>query len=108
MKDVERLKKAGCIEAEFLDTTNDNLKNTSSGSCVLLRFDAEKSVYECAVYQHRPTLCRLYPFHFEKKSPNAFALQVMPCRGINQSRGEFINEDFIVAHLLDALNDLGL
>jgi len=105
-KDVEALKKAGFCEAEFLYTSNSGLKSTASGSCVFLRFDREKGVYECAVYQHRPALCRLYPFHFEETSANSYVLKIMPCMGISQRHGEIVDEKFVIAHMLDALHDL--
>jgi len=106
LNDVERLKKVGFCEADFLDTAHSRLKNTASSSCVYLNFDTEKRVYKCAVYHHRPALCRLYPFHLEKASPNSFVLKIMPCRGINRRNGEPVDEKFIIAHLLDALKDL--
>ena len=105
-KDVERLKKGGCRETEFLDAPHGSLKNTASGSCVFLRLDTEKDIYRCEVYSNRPTLCRLYPFHTERTGLNSFVLEVMPCKGISRRSGEPINEKFIHAHLLDALNDM--
>jgi len=99
LKDVERLKKAGRSEAEFLDATHGSLKNTALGSCVFLRLNTEKDVFECEVYHHRPALCRLYPFHFEKISPISFMLKILPCRGITRRYGELVDERFIVAHL---------
>jgi len=106
-KDVERLKKAGYKEVEFLDGAHGSLKNKADGSCALLQIDKERHFYECSVYDSRPALCRLYPFHFEKISPNSFVLKILPCRGINRRYGELVDEGFIVTHLLDALRDLG-
>jgi len=108
LKDVERLKKAGHCEHEFLDATQGGLKNTAFGSCIFLTFDKQKSAYRCIVYRHRPALCRLYPFHFEKTSPNSFVLKVMACSGISYRAGELVNEMFIIAHLYDALKELCL
>jgi len=106
LKDVERLKKAGCCEADFLDIVHSSLKNTASGSCVLLKFDAEKSVYKCEVYHQRPALCRLYPFHLEKTGPNSLVLKIMPCRGTSRRYGELVEEKFFKNKLFDALHDL--
>jgi len=98
--DVECLKRAGYEETEFLDAVNGSLKNRSDGACVFLRLKGERDVYECSVYDARPTLCRLYPFYFQKTSPSLFILKIMPCRGISRDTGEPVNERFIVAHLL--------
>lgn len=106
LKDVESLKKAGRREAEFLDAAESSLRNEASGSCVFLEYDKEKDIYACTVYHHRPTLCRLYPFHLEKTRSNSFVLKIMPCRGISRRYGEPIDEKFIMAGLIDALHDL--
>jgi Fe-S-cluster containining protein len=99
-KDIERLKKADLTTDEFLDTTNKCLKKTGSGSCTLLRLDPQKQFYECTVYSFRPLLCRLYPFHVEKTSPNRFLLKLLPCKGINRSLGAIIDERFLVDNVL--------
>jgi len=106
LKDIERLKKAGCKEVEFLDGIHGRLKNKADGSCVFLQLDKERNFSECSVYDLRPALCRLYPFHFEKISPNSFMLKILPCRGINRRHGELVDEKFILTYLLDALHDL--
>jgi len=106
LKDVERLKKAGYKEVEFLDGAHGNLKNKADGSCVFLQFDKERHFFECSVYDSRPVLCKLYPFHFEKINPSSLILKILPCRGINRRYGELVDERFIITHLLDALHDL--
>jgi len=106
LKDVERLKKAGYKEAEFLDDAHAGLKNKADGSCIFLQLDKKRHFYECSVYDSRPALCRLYPFHFEKISPSSFMLKILPCRGINRHHGELIDKKFIISHLLDAVHDL--
>jgi len=98
-RDVERLKKAGCKEVEFLKGDQLSLRNRADGSCVFLQLNKERDVYECSVYDSRPDLCRLYPFYFKKISPSLFVLKIMPCRGINRRVGEPVNEGF-VANLL--------
>ena len=105
LKDVERLKKAGYKEAEFLDDAHGNLRSKADGSCVFLQVDKERHFFECSVYDSRPALCRLYPFHFEKINPNSFMLKILPCRGLNRRYGELVDEKFIITHLLDALHD---
>jgi len=106
LKDVERLKKAGYKEVEFFDGAHGSLKSKADGSCVFLQLNKERHFSECSVYDSRPALCRLYPFHFEKISPNSFMLKILPCRGINRRYGELIDKKFIITHLLDALHDL--
>lgn len=104
--DVERLKKAGYCQNEFLEAPHNRLKSAADGSCIYLKFEAEKQAYGCSVYDHIPALCRLYPFHFEKPSLDWFVLKLMPCLGINRRGGVLFDEEFIVANLLDALTEL--
>lgn len=104
-KDVERLRKAGLTRAEFLDATNATLKNTVSGSCVLLKYDSKRRFYECTVYSNRPTLCRLYPFYIEKAGSDRFVLKLLPCRGINRRLGTIIDERFLIDNVLGLLLD---
>jgi Fe-S-cluster containining protein len=105
-RDVERLREAGLTRAEFLDATNSIMKNTVSGSCVLLKFDSKKRFYECTVYTNRPALCRLYPFHVEKISSDEFVLKLLPCRGINRRSGTVIDELFLIDNVLGLLHAL--
>jgi len=104
LKDVERLKKAGYKEIEFFNGAHGSLKNKADGSCIFLQLDKERQFCECSVYDSRPALCRLYPFHFEKISPNSFMLKILPCRGINRRCGELVDEKLIISHLIDALH----
>jgi len=105
-KDVEQLKMAGLTRAEFLDAPNGCLKNTVSGSCVFLKFDSQKQLYECTVYPYRPAGCRLYPFHVEKTSSDRFVLKLLPCKGINRRLGAIIDERFLIDNALGFLHDL--
>jgi len=105
--DVERLKQAGYDETEFLDAIHYSLKNTADGSCVFLQLNKERDVHACSVYDSRPTLCRLYPFYFQKMSPSLFVLKIMLCRGISRRIGEPVDEGFINS-LFDVLHDLCL
>jgi Fe-S-cluster containining protein len=104
-KDVEQLRKAGLTGDEFLDAANGCLKNTVSGSCVLLKFNSEEQFYECKAYHHRPALCRLYPFHVEKTGSDRFVLKLLPCKGINRRLGAIIDERFLIDYVLGLLFD---
>jgi len=105
-KDIQRLKQVRSDAAEFLDAQC-RPKNKEDGSCILLKFDAKDKVYECSVYDSRPTLCRLYPFYVESTGPNSYKLMLIPCcNGLNTKDGQLVNEEFIANHLLNALLDL--
>jgi len=117
-RDVERIKQAGYNAKDFLESAlnskfkglpimRGSLKNKEDGSCVFLKFDAEKNRYECLIYDFRPALCRLYPFDFERISPGFVVLKLIPCcRGLNNPNGELVDEEFITNHLLGALLEL--
>jgi len=105
-RDVQRLKQMGINATDFLDV-HGCLKNKEDGSCAFLKFDAKRNFYECLVYDLRPTLCRLYPFHVERSSPNSYTLKlILCCKGLNTKEGELVNQKFITYHLLNALLDL--
>lgn len=112
--DVERLKEAGCHEKDFLELVNielegalvmrGSLKNREDGSCIFLKFDAERDRYECSIYDFRPILCRLYPFDFDKVGSNIFMLKFIPCcRGLNDADGKLVDEKFITSNLAVSL-----
>ncbi|NIR87550.1 YkgJ family cysteine cluster protein [Candidatus Bathyarchaeota archaeon] len=111
-RDIEHIKQAGYFflpNKEFKDSPimRGSLKNRGNGSCVFLRFDAGRGVYECSIYDVRPALCKLYPFDFEKVGPYSFLLKLIPCcRGLNDPRGELVNEEFVTNHLLCVILDL--
>jgi Fe-S-cluster containining protein len=116
--DMERSKLAGVRLEDFLETTTDskfkrlptmvgNLKNKRDGSCIFLKFSPRRGVYECLIYDSRPARCRLYPFDFDRVSPNSFTLDLIPCcNGLNAEDGELVDKNFITKHLLNALLDL--
>jgi len=80
------------------------LKNKEDGSCIFLKFKAEKNRYECLIYDFRPALCRLYPFDFDWISPDTIVLRFIPCcRGLNNHDGESVDEEFITIHLVNTL-----
>jgi len=102
LKDIERLEKAGCKTVQLIEGKHDCLESKADGSCVFLRFNEKKDVYECSVHVSRPALCRLYPFYFEKTCANSFILKLLPCKGISRRIGEPVDEKFIISHLLHA------
>lgn len=104
-KDIQRLEQIRSNAMEFVDI-HGCLESKEDDSCIFLRFDAENNVYECSVYDFRPTLCSLYPFHAERSSLNSYTLELIPCNGLNTKDGELVNENFITNHLLNALLDL--
>ena len=116
-KDIERIKQAGCNVKDFLEPALNNefkglpmrgsLRNREDGSCIFLKFDVGKDRYECSIYDFRPVLCRLYPFDFERTSPNSIVLKLIPCcRGLNNPDGELVDEESITNYLLDSILDL--
>jgi len=117
-RDIDRIKKAGYTVEDFVEPLSSrefkdlpivigSLKNKEYGSCVFLRFNEEKGVHECSIYDLRPALCRLYPFDFEKVGPYSFVLKLIPCcRGLNDPSGELVNKEFVTDHLLCAILDL--
>jgi Fe-S-cluster containining protein len=116
--DIERIKRAGYKTESFVEpvqnkryekivTAYGSLRNKKDGSCVFLKLDNEKDYYECAIYDMRPILCRLYPFEVKTHLPNLITIKIIPCcRGLNNSDGEVVDERFVVNHLLEAIFDL--
>ncbi len=105
--DIERLKQMGNNPDTFLDLKGSSLKSREDGSCLFLSFKAEEDLYQCSVYDYRPALCRLYPFHFEELGPQVYALKVIPCcNGLNTADGEIVNERFLIKFLRQILLEL--
>jgi len=117
-KDIERIKQAGYDAKDFFEPASNNkfkglpimcgsLKNKEDGSCIFLKFDMEEDRYECSIYDFRPTLCRLYPFDFDRVSPGSVVLKFIPCcRGLNSPEGELVDEEFINNHVLSVLLEI--
>jgi len=96
-RDVERIKQGGYNPDIFLDAKQTSLKNKKDSSCIFLSFNDEEGLYECSVYDFRPTFCRLYPFQLEKSGPQSYALRFIPCcNGLNAKNGEVIDGKFFV------------
>lgn len=113
-KDIEQLESIGCDISECIEPskrqyatfpfTSSVIKNQKDGSCIFLRKHKENEVYECAIYDIRPALCRLYPFDFEKINSNSFLLKFIPCcNGLNNADGELVSKSFIEKYLLKNL-----
>jgi len=116
--DIERIKRAGYKAESFVGpvqkrryermvTPYGSLRNKKDGSCLFLKFNNEKCCYECAIYDMRPVLCRLYPFEVKTSLPNLITINIIPCcRGLNNPDGEIVDEHFVVNHLVEAIFDL--
>jgi Fe-S-cluster containining protein len=113
LKDVKNLERSGKISDLFVDSKDLTLKNAKDGSCLLLTVNTHKQKYHCSVYNLRPTLCRLYPFRFERLGQHSFELKLIPCcNGLNVDGGEIVDESFFRKYLrepfLDLLNHNGV
>ncbi len=114
-QDVKRLKDTGYHEKDFLEprlegefadlsTARGRMKSKEDGSCVFLRFDVSENCYVCLIYDFRPTLCKMYPFNYDRTSLNSIVLKVIPCcRGLKDPKGELVDEEFVNNRLLDSL-----
>jgi len=91
---------------EFLDKRYYSLRSRADGSCIFLQHSKEKNIYECLIYDSRPILCRLYPFHFEQIHSDSFLLKLMPCLGINRRCGELVDTKFIITHVGSFINSV--
>jgi len=106
-KDIECLKRVVNNPDIFLVAKQASLKDRKGGSCIFLLFNVEEGLYQCSVYDYRPTFCRLYPFHFEKLGPQSYALKFVPCcNGLNTKDGDVVDENFFVKSLQKILFDL--
>ncbi len=107
LQDIEHLIKAGNNPDTFLNDQQATLKNSKDGSCIFLSFNEEDGLYQCFVYNFRPTFCRLYPFQFEKSGPQSYRLKFIPCyNGLNTEDGEVVDKKFFVKFLQKILLDL--
>jgi len=106
-QDVDRLERSGYKTSEFLDVDNASLRNLKDGSCIFLSFDAPSHLYTCSIYDLRPTLCRLYPFQFNKSGSDSFTLLLIPCcNGLNAKDGKRIDTDLVAKTTRDVLFEL--
>lgn len=106
-EDAERLRQEGVDLCTLLDLKQASLKSKKDGSCIFLSFNAKEGLHECTVYDHRPTLCRLYPFQLEKSGSQSFSLGLIPCcNGLNTDDGELIDAKFFAKFLQEILGEL--
>jgi Fe-S-cluster containining protein len=115
-KDVEMIEYAGYHLKDFLEPINQNpanltpiggLKTNADGSCIFLQFDTEQNRFQCGIYDHRPTLCRLYPFRFESLGSNLIILKFIPCcMGLNNPKGKVLDRTFVSDRLLEPLLEI--
>ena len=116
--DIERIEQAGYKTESFLGPVQNGryksvvtpygcLRNKKDGSCIFLKFNHEKRSYECAIYDVRPVLCRLYPFEVETPSRNCTIIRIISCcRGLNNPDGELVDKRFIMNHIVEAIFNL--
>ena len=111
-KDIEQIESVGHDINEFIEPAKRRygkfslmpsmIKSKKDGSCIFLKRKEKRNAYECSIYDARPTLCRLYPFDFERINVSSFMLRIIPCcRGLNNADGEIVNDRFIAKHLLE-------
>jgi len=105
-KDVADLKQSGKSQVPSTIAHESTLQNKEDGSCIFLTADLE-GVFACKVYDSRPTLCRVYPFQFERIGENSFSMNLIPCcNGLNTPDGQPVDESFFTKHLKKAFLDL--
>jgi Fe-S-cluster containining protein len=111
-KDTELIEAAGHPIIDFLEPTKSegasamygSLKSREDGSCIFLQQDTERDGFKCGIYDFRPTLCRLYPFSFERLDTNRIALRYIPCcMGLNNQEGKVLDREYVSSHLLEPL-----
>jgi len=115
-KDINSIQSAGHSLEQFFNSENNKiqissntfgrLKTRPDGSCIFLDCDKQQNKHNCSIYESRPALCRLYPFHFEFLSAERIALKFIPCcMGLNDPDGKILDEQFINLVLLEPLLD---
>jgi len=115
--DLKRIAKMGLNPYEYVEplTSRHNwrvdavgaLKRKKDGSCIFLKYDESAGLYECRIYESRPSLCRLYPFEFIREREGIGALRFISCcNGLNAYGGRIIDREYIEKNLLDAILEL--
>lgn len=105
-KDVRNLRRSGKYADPSVGGYELALPNNEDGSCVFLSTDSDR-VFTCRVYNLRPTLCRAYPFQFERIKGNTFSMNLIPCcNGLNTPDGQPIDEHFFMSYLKKPFLDL--
>jgi len=122
--DIKMLENVGYDSKLFLDTLEETrksykskkvmkgiLKSKLNGECIFLKRTSNSEKYFCSIYEHRPILCRLYPFDWELiKTENEHIIILLKllssCLGINAKNGEPVDASFLRKHLADSINKL--
>ena len=95
-KDIKRLKLSGRSLNRFLDEHHMTLRSREDGSCVFLSLDSRNTKHRCDVHSLRPTLCRLYPFQFQKLNESKYELRLITCcNGLNTHDGVPVDTSFV-------------
>jgi Fe-S-cluster containining protein len=106
-KDIKKLELSELNLNMFLDEHHMTLRNREDGSCVFLSSDSRNTKHRCDIYDLRPTLCRLYPFHFQKLNEEKYELNlIMCCNGLNPDDGVPIDTSFIIGLVKSELPQL--
>lgn len=113
--DIDKIESFGYNQSEFIELakrhckkfafTENSIKSKKDGSCIFLKTNEKNNnSYKCSIYDARPVLCRLYPFDVEKTNANTLLLRIIPCcKGLNNPKGEIMNENFITVQLLESI-----
>ena len=116
--DIDRVRRAGYNPVEFSEFTSTErfelpkvtqrvMRSREDGSCLFLKNGREQGTHECSIYDHRPALCRLYPFYSEMVNSSSFLLKVIPCcKGLNDPDAEVVDERFFFRHLHEAIVEI--
>jgi len=110
-EEAQKILQSGYEFDDFVDPTENNgngvvgtLKSNKDGSCIFLRFDQTQNVYKCGIYRHRPNLCKIYPFRFEKLDADKVAVWIIPCcQGLNNPDAQEMNSQFVADFLVEPL-----
>jgi len=116
--DIDRIARAGYNPVEFSEFTPTErfrlpkvtqrvMSSREDGSCIFLKNSREQGTHKCSIYDHRPALCRLYPFYPEIVDSSSFLLKVIPCcKGLNDPDAEVVEEPFFFRHLHETIVEI--
>jgi len=96
-RDMVRLEETDIKRELFVEGRS--LRNKANGECIFLRRDLGSGSYTCAIYEHRPVLCRIYPFDLKIDKNDEWMLSLLPCKGLSTPKGESVDRRFIEKHL---------
>lgn len=67
-----------------------------NGECIFFQRRGDGGV--CSVYNHRPDVCRTYPFRLVREG-NSLIVSLLPCVGLNTKEGRLLNGKLIREYL---------